>query len=50
MNKSDYMTYRMIVCSDCKKNKCNEIINYICRGNDYEIDECLDATWETTDY
>ena len=39
MNKSDCMTYRMIVCSGCKGTQ----QNCGCFGSDDEIQSCIDA-------
>ena len=51
MNNSDYMSYRMIVCSECKRNGDNIGIDYVCRGDKCDIDNCIDATapWEDHD-
>lgn len=50
MNICDYMSYRMIVCSECKKNGENKDIDFICRGVNFDIDNCIDATAPWDDY
>lgn len=40
MDLSDYITYRMRHCAECKRTGDNDG----CRGTNNEIDNCIDAT------
>jgi len=46
VNKSDFMTYRMLHCSECKRAGDNAGPGPFdtCHGTDEEIRNCIDAT------
>lgn len=44
MDSSDYMEFRMICCSECRKVGDDISDDWRCRASPNDIDNCIDAT------